>query len=47
MTPQSNVENYLAAIAGDEVTLPSQPQSRVEQYLARIVEEGGIGGGTL
>ena len=43
--PKSRKEQYLADIAGQDVTLPKEPASREEQYLAYIAENGGGGGG--
>lgn len=40
--PKSRSEQYLAKIAGQEVTLPEAPNSRVEQYLDYIVENGTV-----
>lgn len=43
--PLSRKEQYLADIAGQDVTLPAEPRSREEQYLAYIAENGTGGGG--
>lgn len=44
-TAQSNVEKYLAVIAGHDEEIPTQPASRVEWYLNEILQNGGGGGG--
>ena len=44
-TAQSNVEKYLAVIAGHDEEIPTQPASRVEWYLNEILQNGGPGGG--
>lgn len=43
--PITREETFLAAAAGDSVTLP-KPITRVEQYLKRIAERTGTGGGS-
>ena len=43
-TPQSRIENWLAAIAGVEGVELEEPQSRIEKWLAVIYEQGGGGG---
>lgn len=44
--PENRREQYLASIAGQEVTLPAEPASREEEYLDYIAKNGGGGGGT-
>ena len=41
MNPITREEHYLAAIAGDEVEIPSNPLTRIEAYLARIADRIG------
>lgn len=44
-TPNSRKEKYLAAIAGQAVSLPEFPITREEAYLDKIAKNGGGGGG--
>ena len=39
----TRTEQYLSAIAGDDIT-PPEPITRIEQYLQAIYESGGTGG---
>lgn len=34
LTPNNRIEQYLANIKGDEVTIPDKPLNRIEKYLA-------------
>ena len=43
MEPKTRKEHYLAAIAGEDVTIP-EPKTRQEYYLKEIAENGGGGG---
>lgn len=42
--PRTRKEHYLAAIAGEDVTIP-EPKTRQEYYLKEIAENGDSGGG--
>jgi hypothetical protein len=44
MEPKTRKEYYLAAIAGEDVTMP-EPKTRQEHYLKEIAENGGGSGG--
>jgi hypothetical protein len=46
MEPKTRKEHYLAAIAGEDVTVP-EPKTRQEHYLKEIAENGSGGGGVL
>lgn len=41
--PVTRLEMFLAALAGEDVTLP-EPESRAERYLKEIIDNGGGGG---
>lgn len=46
MEPKTRKEHYLAAIAGEDVTIP-EPKTRQEHYLKEIAEKGSGGGGGI
>ena len=37
-TPETRIEQYLAALAGGNNSVPSDPQTNIEKYLAKLVE---------
>lgn len=37
-TPETRIEQYLAALAGVNNSVPTDPQTNIEKYLAKLVE---------